>query len=211
MNLIFLGAPGAGKGTYAFKLKTLKNLAHISTGEILRESFDHPEHGSMIKEIMSTGKLIPDDVIISLLSERLKKDDCQNGFILDGFPRTLKQAEALEEKNVKIDKVVLLDVNEVTVLDRLSGRFTCKGCSKLYNLNTGIEPQKKGVCDECSGELFQRDDDKEETIKNRLSVYEEKTKSLISFYEERNLIVKHDSNREVETVFGELVNALYDR
>jgi len=208
MKLIFLGAPGAGKGTYSFKIKDEMNVAHISTGDLLREKVDHEEHGSMIKETMSEGKLFPDEIMASLLIERLSKDDCNNGFILDGFPRTVRQAEILIEKGIEVDKVVQLDVNEETVLNRLSGRHTCTGCKKLYNVNTGMLPEQEGKCDDCGAELFQREDDKEETIKKRLAVYHESTSPLIEFYESKGKLIKHDSNREVTVVIPELIERL---
>ena len=200
MKLIFLGAPGSGKGTRAEKVKGAFDLAHISTGDILRENVDHGQYGEMIKESITDGKLFPDELMASLLVERLSKDDCENGFILDGFPRTIRQAEILIEKGIEIDKVVHLDVSEETVLHRLSGRFTCRGCKKLYNLNTGMIPKEEGKCDECGDEVFQRDDDKEETIRNRLSVYDKMTKPLIGFYNDK--LIKHDGNQEVDLVIG---------
>lgn len=206
MKLIFLGAPGSGKGTRAEKVKGAFDLAHISTGDILRENVDHGQYGEMIKESITDGKLFPDELMASLLVERLSKDDCENGFILDGFPRTIRQAEILIEKGIEIDKVVHLDVSEETVLHRLSGRFTCRGCKKLYNLNTGMIPKEEGKCDECGDEVFQRDDDKEETIRNRLSVYDKMTKPLIGFYNDK--LIKHDGNQEVDLVIGELIEKL---
>jgi len=208
MKLIFLGAPGAGKGTYSFRIKDEMNVAHISTGDLLRENVDHGEYGGMIKETMSEGKLFPDELMASLLLERLSKDDCSKGFILDGFPRTVRQAEILAEKGIEVDKVVQLDVNEETVLNRLSGRHTCTSCKKLYNVNTGMLPAQEGKCDDCGAELFQREDDKEDTIKKRLAVYHESTKPLIEFYEDKGKLIKHDSNREVTVVIPELIERL---
>jgi adenylate kinase len=208
MKLIFLGAPGAGKGTYSFRIKDEMNVAHISTGDLLRENVDHGEYGGMIKETMSEGKLFPDELMASLLLERLSKDDCSKGFILDGFPRTVRQAEILAEKGIEVDKVVQLDVNEETVLNRLSGRHTCTDCKKLYNVNTGMLPKQEGKCDDCGAELFQREDDKEDTIKKRLAVYHESTKPLIEFYENKGKLIKHDSNREVSVVIPELIERL---
>lgn len=186
MKLVMLGPPGSGKGTYATRLSPKLGVPTISTGELCREeAAKGTELGKQIKKIMDEGGLQPDEVIIEMLKNRLKKPDAKKGFILDGFPRTLPQAEALE-KITKLDAVINLVVPERVIIARLSARRQCKKCSAIYN-TLYLKPKKEGICDKCGGELYQRDDDKPEAIKHRLKIYEESTSPLISYYKEKGI------------------------
>ena len=185
MNLIFLGPPGVGKGTIAKEVVKEKKIPQISTGDLLRAAVkEGSELGKEAKEYMDTGKLVPDELVIGLLKDRILKEDCKNGFILDGFPRTIAQAEALENSDVVIDKVLNFKASEETIISRISGRRTCKKCSAIYHIKN-IPPKAEGICDKCGAELFQRDDDKPESVKKRLDVYKQQTAPLIDFYREK--------------------------
>jgi len=187
MKIVMLGAPGAGKGTYASRLNINLGIPHISTGDMVRDEIKaQTELGTKIKQYSDKGELVPDEIIIQLLADRLKKPDCEKGYILDGFPRTINQAEALG-KISKIDVVVNLNVPDQIIVTRLSNRVTCKKCGAIYNLLT-LKPKKEGVCDNCEGELFQRRDDQPEVIQERLNVYREKTEPLIQFYRKKRLL-----------------------
>ena len=179
MNLIMLGAPGSGKGTMAKLIAKDFALPHISTGDIFRENIkNQTEIGKQAKAIIDRGELVPDEITIKIVENRLKEDDCKDGFILDGFPRNLTQAKALENF-AKIDRVILLDVPNEEIERRMSGRRTCKDCGEIYNTET----YDKTTCAKCGGELYQREDDKLETVRNRLEVYERQTAPLINFYQ----------------------------
>ena len=181
MNLIMLGAPGSGKGTMAKLIAKDFALPHISTGDIFRENIkNQTEIGKQAKAIIDRGELVPDEITIKIVENRLKEDDCKDGFILDGFPRNLTQAKALENF-AKIDRVILLDVPNEEIERRMSGRRTCKDCGEIYNTET----YDKTTCAKCGGELYQRDDDKLETVRNRLEVYERQTAPLINFYQDK--------------------------
>ena len=181
MNLIMLGAPGSGKGTMAKLIAKDFELPHISTGDIFRENIkNQTEIGKQAKAIMDKGELVPDEITIKIVENRLKEDDCKDGFILDGFPRNLIQAKALENF-AKIDRVILLDVPNEEIERRMSGRRTCKDCGEIYNTET----YDKTTCAKCGGELYQREDDKLETVRNRLEVYERQTAPLINFYQDK--------------------------
>ena len=207
MKLILLGAPGAGKGSHAKLISKKYNIPQISMGDIIRENIKQgSELGLKFKEYTDKGNLVPDELVIELLKDRLKKDDCEKGYILDGFPRTLAQAEALESI-AKIDKVLLLDCTEETVVQRLGGRRTCKKCGKIFHV-TNMPPKVEDVCDICKGELFQRDDDNEETIKNRLKVFNEQTHPLIKFYKIKNILKSVDANPQLEEAFPNVEKAL---
>jgi adenylate kinase len=185
MNFIFLGAPGAGKGTQAEVLAKTKKIPTISTGNIIREALKSgTEMGLRAKSFLESGKLVPDEVVIGIIRERLVRDDCKNGFILDGFPRTIPQAEALDKMGIRIDKVIDIEVPEETILSRLSGRRVCEKCGASYHVKDK-KPRKEGVCDLCGGTLIQRKDDEPETIKARLAVYHEQTEPLIDFYKKQ--------------------------
>ena len=207
MNIVLLGAPGAGKGTQAQKLVADYQLAHISTGDLLRAAVKaQSELGVAAKGYMDAGKLVPDSLVVDLVLERLEQDDSKNhGFILDGFPRNTKQAEvldsALADKNVALDAALLVDVASEVIVNRLSSRRTCRECGY-----TGTAADE--TCPRCSGEMYQRDDDKPETIQNRLSVYQENTAPLVDYYDARGLLKKVDGDRPVDDVYAD-VKALF--
>ena len=212
MRLILLGGPGAGKGTQAKKLVEKYNIPQISTGDILRGAVkNNTELGQKAKSFMDSGELVPDDVIIGIVKERLQQDDCTNGFIFDGFPRTTAQAEALDtmltELNIKIDSAINFKVSDEVIVARMSGRRTCAQCGAVFNVNSN-PPKQEGVCDKCSGELTQRDDEKEEVVRNRLKVYEEQTSPLIDFYNNKGLLKNINGEQTIEPIFEEIVNML---
>lgn len=188
MNLILLGAPGAGKGTQAEVIAEAKKIPQISTGNILREAVKNgTEYGLKAKAAMDSGSLVSDDVVIGILKDRIAEDDCKNGFILDGFPRTVPQAEALEAMGVKIDKVIEIDVADETIQQRLSGRRVCENCGASYH--TEFKPTKtEGKCDKCGGNTIQRKDDHPDTVKERLKVYHQQTAPLKDFYAAKGIL-----------------------
>ena len=182
MKLIFLGAPGAGKGTQAEIIAAELKIPTISTGNIIREALANgTDMGLKAKSFIEAGKLVPDDVVIGIIKERLAADDCANGFILDGFPRTIPQAEALDNMGIIIDKVVDIDVPDENIVNRMSGRRVCKACGSSYHIENK-KPKVEGVCDACGGELQIRKDDAPETVLDRLNVYHEQTEPLKDFY-----------------------------
>ena len=197
MRIILLGAPGAGKGTQADSIKSKYPIAHISTGDILRANVKAgTELGKNAKVYMDAGKLVPDEVIVGLMEKRLTEADCKEGFMLDGFPRTIAQAEALDKMlakhAIKLDAVVSLEIDDDTVVSRLTSRRVCKRCGEIYN--TVFKPAvKEGVCDKCGGEVIQRDDDKESVIRNRLSVFHTQTAPLIDYYTRKGLLITVDA------------------
>ncbi|MCK5528144.1 MAG: adenylate kinase [Thiotrichaceae bacterium] len=203
MNLIFLGPPGAGKGTVSQRFIEDVHIPQISTGDLLRDAVSAgSELGVEAKGYMDAGELVPDGLVIGLLQERIAKDDCHDGFILDGFPRTIPQAEALEAANVRIDKVINFDLKDDVIIRRLSGRRIHKASGKIYNVNPeGIPAVPADMAPE---ELLQRDDDQPEAIANRLVVYRNQTAPLISFYEERNVLATVDANLDLEPITREL-------
>ncbi len=198
MNLILLGAPGAGKGTQAEVICDRLSIPAISTGNIIREALrNETELGLKAKKFIDEGALVPDEVVIGIIQERLKEDDCKNGFILDGFPRTVPQAEALDKMGVVIDKVIDIEVADSKICERLSGRRVCKACSASYH--TLYKPSKNGeTCDKCGGELICRKDDHPDTVLERLKVYHEQTEPLIAFYKSRGKLVVVEGQEEVE-------------
>jgi len=212
MRLVLLGAPGAGKGTQAKKLIEKYGIPQISTGDILRKAVaDGTPLGKEAKSYMDKGELVPDSVVIGLVKERLAQDDCKAGYILDGFPRTTPQAEALdkvlEEMNAPLDVALSVDVDMGGLMKRLTGRRTCKNCQQMYNIYFS-PPQKEGVCEKCGGELFQRDDDKEETIKNRLDVYERSTAPLIDYYKNKGILKSVEGVGSIDEIFNKIVSIL---
>ncbi len=205
MNIIFLGPPGAGKGTQAQRICEALNIPQISTGDILRRAIkDGTETGLKAKSFIDAGKLVPDEVIIDIVKERLAMDDCQGGYILDGFPRTVPQAEALDTF-AKIDSVIELDVADQVLVDRLSGRRVCLKCGATYHIST---LGGKTACDKCGEELVQRADDKAETVLNRLEVYHAQTAPLTGYYEKKGLLKKIAGDQEIEGIFTAIMNAL---
>ena len=195
MNFIFLGPPGAGKGTLASQVAEEYGIPQISTGDIFRENIkNQTELGKKVKAIMDAGGLVSDDVVLEIVEDRLKKDDCKKGFILDGFPRTIPQAEAFEKLGINV-KVVNFEVNNDLIIARLSNRRVCKNCKANYNVKF-MPPKVEGRCDKCGGELFTREDDKLESITNRLEVYRKETEPLIDFYRKLNKITDIDSARD---------------
>lgn len=203
-----MGPPGAGKGTLAKQLKENLNLVHISTGDMFRDAIKAgTELGKLAQSIIDKGNLVPDDVTIALVKERLSQDDCANGFLLDGFPRTIPQAEALEtlskEINRPIDVVINLDCDQNELIRRISGRRVCKVCGAPFHIDT-CKPKVEGVCDYCGGQLIQRKDDNEESLKVRLNHYEVETKPLIDFYEKKNLLKNFNSLVGKDQLFDEV-------
>jgi len=191
-NLIFLGAPGAGKGTGANALTEREPLVHISTGDILRAEIKNgTELGKNAEVLMKKGELVPDEIVAGMVKLRLRQHDCDNGFILDGFPRTIKQAElledALKEIGKEIDAVIYFDIEDDILLKRLTARISCKKCGKIYN-KLFLSPKKENTCDDCNVELFQRPDDSLETAKDRLEIFYERTQPLINYYRSKNLL-----------------------
>ncbi|MEM3041042.1 MAG: adenylate kinase [Nitrososphaerota archaeon] len=187
MRVVLLGPPGSGKGTYASRLNKILEVPHISTGDMVREEIKaNTKLGKMIKQYSDRGELVPDEIIIKLLAERLKKTDAQKGFILDGFPRTIPQAEALD-KIAKIDLVINLNVPDEIIITRLSNRLTCRKCGAIYNRLT-LKPKRDEICDLCGSELYQRDDDKPEVVNERLNVYRKNTEPLIKYYKKKSLL-----------------------
>jgi len=203
-----LGAPGAGKGTQAARLAAELKIPHISTGDIFRESLkNNTEYGLKAKKYMEAGDLVPDSVVVKMVEERLVQKDCAYGFILDGFPRNISQAAALEEMGSSIDAVINLDVADEVIIERLSNRRVCSNCGAVYNLLTN-RPKSEGVCDKCGGHLYQRKDDKPATIKARLNVYKKETFPLINFYERKGVLKKVNGTVEPDLVFSSLKKAI---
>jgi adenylate kinase len=210
MKLILLGAPGAGKGTVAKRLTQLDGSVQISTGDILRGAVAAgSELGKKAEAFMKAGDLVPDDLIMGIMEERLQESDCANGFLLDGFPRTIPQAEALKELlsriNVSLDFAVEIDVPRDVILDRLTTRRTCVDCGAIYNVKS-MPPKVEGVCDKCGGKVVQRDDETEEAISNRLDVYNEKTAPLVDFYKNEGMLLTVSA-----TESDAVVEAIQDR
>lgn len=208
MNLILLGPPGAGKGTQAKNITEKHGVPQISTGDILRQAVkDKTEMGIKAKEYMDAGKLVPDSVVIGIIRDKLASDDCKNGFMLDGFPRTMAQAEALDEllKNLgsNIDHVLDIAVDESALVKRLTGRRTCKNCGYGYHIEFS-PPSADSVCDKCGGELYLRDDDNEETVKQRFKVYKEQAELLRSFYGGAGRYNRVNGEQSIDSVYEEL-------
>lgn len=208
MNLIFLGPPGVGKGTIAKKIAEEKKIPQISTGDLLRAAVkDGSELGKKAQAFMDAGELVTDDLVIDLLKERISKPDCTEGFILDGFPRTIPQAEALDLSEIIIDRVINFAAPKETIIQRLSGRRTCKKCGAIFHL-VNIPSRKEGFCDECEGALFQRDDDKLSAIENRLVVYQKQTAPLIDYYNQKRNLVDVDAAQELSKCYNDTLAAL---
>ncbi|MEW6001787.1 MAG: adenylate kinase [Nitrospirota bacterium] len=212
MRLVLLGAPGAGKGTQAKRLIEKYEIPQISTGDILRAAVAAGTPlGREAKAIMERGELVPDKIVLGLVEERLKQDDCKKGYILDGFPRNTAQAEALDkllnDLKMPLDSALSVDVPKEDLLKRLTGRRTCKSCQQMYNIFYS-PPKKEGICDKCGGELFQRDDDKEETIRKRLDVYEAQTAPLIDYYKKKGILKSVEGVGTIDEIFTNVCAAL---
>lgn len=205
MNVILLGPPGAGKGAQAKKISEAYGIQHISTGDVLRDNVARQtELGLKAREFMDGGRLVPDELIVALMKDRLASEDCEGGFVLDGYPRTLPQADALE--GVKIDRVINVEVSDETAVTRISGRRMCR-CGESYHL-IFRKPEQEGICDKCGGGLYQRGDDREETVRKRLGVYRSQTAPLVEYYAGRGLLHTVDGEAEIGTVFERIKKAL---
>ncbi|CEG25275.1 adenylate kinase [Bacillus sp. B-jedd] len=212
MNLVLMGLPGAGKGTQAEKIVDKYGIPHISTGDMFRAAMkEGTDLGLKAKAFMDEGALVPDEVTIGIVRERLSKEDCENGFLLDGFPRTVPQAEALEGMleglGKKIDYVLNIEVDQSILMERLTGRRICKNCGATYHLVFN-PPSSEGVCDRCGGELYQRADDNAETVQNRLDVNIKQSKPLLDFYSEKGYLRNIDGQREISEVFADIEELL---
>ena len=212
MKIIMLGAPGAGKGTQAKKLSEKYGIPHISTGDIFRANIkNNTELGQKAKGYMDAGQLVPDELVVDLVVDRIKEQDCFKGFILDGFPRTIPQAEALDyalnNQNEKIDYAINVDVPDENIINRMSGRRSCKDCGAIFHVQYN-PPKKENCCDVCGGELILRDDDKAETVKKRLDVYHEQTAPLIAHYKEAGSLHEIDGTQDIKVVFEEIKSIL---
>ena len=212
MKIIMLGAPGAGKGTQAKMIAEQYMVPHISTGDIFRANIkEGTELGKQAKEYMDKGQLVPDSLTVNLLLDRVAKDDCKNGYVLDGFPRTIPQAEVLDEALSKlgenIDYAIDVDVPDENIINRMSGRRACVTCGATYHLKH-IPPKKEGICDKCGSELILRDDDKPETVKKRLDVDHEQTQPLIDYYTNKGILKQVDGTKDMLEVFGDIVSIL---
>lgn len=209
MKIVMLGAPGAGKGTQAKKLAARYGIPHISTGDIFRANIAKDnELGKKAKVFIDQGLLVPDDIVLSLVIDRLEEPDCNLGYVLDGFPRTIPQAVALDEalakKNDRIEYAIDVDVPDENIIRRMSGRRACLNCGATYHVIT-IPPKKEGICDICGKELILREDDKPETVKRRLTVYHEQTKPLIDYYQSKGILTSVDGTKAMDEVFREVV------
>ncbi|MFA9424300.1 MAG: adenylate kinase [Sedimentibacter sp.] len=215
MRTILLGPPGAGKGTQADTIVKEFSIPHISTGDIFRKNIkENTILGKKAKEYMDKGLLVPDELTVELVKDRLLNDDCKNGFLLDGFPRTIFQADALEEAlksmDQKLDYVVNIQVRKELLIERAVGRRVCKDCGQTYHM-TFNKPKKEGICDNCGGELLQRKDDTEETVSKRINVYQEQTEPLIEYYTNKGIIVNVDGEKPIAEVGKNIVAKLRDR
>ncbi len=212
MLLILLGPPGAGKGTQAEEIANEYDIAYISTGDILRKAVkENTELGRKARQYMDKGQLVPDELVVEIIKARLMDTDCKNGALFDGFPRTVEQAlfleNALPDLNLKIDRVLSLEVEEDDLIERLTGRRVCSDCGASYHLKFN-PPEVRNVCDICGGDLYQRDDDRLETVQERMEVYKKQTEPLIEFYQKRGLLSTIDGNQEINEVQKQIKNIL---
>lgn len=212
MRLVLLGPPGVGKGTQASSIIKKYDVPHISTGDIFRENIkNETELGKKAKSYMDKGHLVPDELVIELVVDRLSQEDCKKGFLLDGFPRTIAQADALDENlskaGLELDKVINLTADKQVLIDRVVGRRICKKCGSTYHVDFN-PPKVSGVCDVDQGELYQREDDTEETVATRIEVYSKETQPLIKYYEDKNLLANVDGMRPIEEIFQTIVSSL---
>jgi adenylate kinase len=212
LKIVLLGPPGAGKGTQAKLISEKYSIPHISTGDIFRKNIsEKTKLGVEAKRYMDNGQLVPDQVTIDIVKDRLSKNDCKEGFLLDGFPRTVKQAEALDEflneNHNKIDAALLIDVEEKFILERMTGRRVCPSCGASYHIRFN-PPKVEGKCDACDSDLIQRKDDTEATVKERLDVYNQQTQPLVDYYKNQNALLKVEGTKEINQVFDEICDAL---
>ena len=212
MKIIMLGAPGAGKGTQAIQIAEKYKIPHVSTGDLFRSNISQKtELGMEAKGYMDAGKLVPDELTVRMLLDRVAQDDCKNGYVLDGFPRNIAQAEVLEEEvsklGDKIDFAIDIEVPDENIVKRMSGRRACLKCGNTYHIEH-VPPKKEGICDNCGSELVLRADDAPETVLKRLSVYHEQTQPLIDFYKKENILVTIDGTQDMNKVFADVVKVL---
>ncbi len=215
MNLVFLGLPGAGKGTQAKILAEKYNIPHISTGDIFRSAIKNETPlGVKAKEYIDSGELVPDEVTNGIVKERLQKEDCNKGFILDGYPRTLDQAESLDdnlkELNRKLDLVIYTKVKESELIKRLTGRRICEDCGATYHVEFN-PPEVDAVCDKCGGDLIQREDDSKETVEKRINVNKENTKKLISYYTDKDILIEIDAEQDINQVSTDIIEVIEEK
>lgn len=212
LNIVLLGPPGAGKGTQAELIVKKYGIPQISTGDIFRANIKNgTELGKKAKEYMDKGELVPDELVVDLVKDRLAQDDCKDGFMLDGFPRTVFQAEELDkimkEKDLTINHVLNIDVEASKLIERIAGRRVCRACGATYNINTK-PTAKEGICDVCGGEVYQRADDNRETVENRISVYFSQTAPLIEYYEKSKTLASINGDQAMDKVFADIINVL---
>lgn len=212
MRLILLGPPGAGKGTQAKRVIEEFDIPHISTGDIFRKNIkEKTELGQKVEGLLAEGKLVPDELTIEIVWDRLDQEDCKNGFLLDGFPRTIPQAEALDEglakRGLKLDRVLNIDVDKDSLVKRLSGRRVCPNCGASYHIDN-YPPKVEGICDVCQTPVIQREDDKEQTVLDRIKVYDSQTKPLVDFYNKQDLVFTVDGTLPIDEITNKLVTEL---
>ncbi len=208
MKLVLVGCPGAGKGTQAKKLSQHYGIVHISTGDLLRDQIARgTELGKKVSKIIEEGGLVSDDIVAAMLAERIKADDCKNGYILDGYPRNLAQAEGLEAITGPLDKVLCIDVEDSIIIDRMTGRRSCPKCNAMFHIKYN-PPKREGICDVCGEQLVRRKDDNEETVVNRLKVYHETTAPLIDYYDKKGILVTVEGVGDIDDIFAEVCKKL---
>lgn len=208
MKLVLIGCPGAGKGTQAKMLSAKYGIAHISTGDLLREQISKgTELGKKVSEIINAGGLVSDDIVSAMLSERIKADDCKKGYILDGYPRNVSQAEGLEGIVGSLDRVICYEVDDDVIVDRMSGRRSCPKCGRMYHISYN-PPKTEGVCDDCGEKLIQRKDDNAETVLNRLKVYHDTTAPVIEYYDKKGILLRTSGVGEINDIFETVCSEL---